>query len=549
MAMSASSPESAAAATDVVQPLELRDYQLRIIKEISDQTRGRKSLLVCAPTGAGKTIVLAETIAKMIRSGKRAAVLVHRQELVKQTFNAVERQCGGTPPGVIWKGKFEWDQPALILAQSTVLSQPIPESLQGIPLLIIDEAHHTVAPSWLQTIERLAPKKLLGFSATPFRQDKEPLCPEPFEQVIRPITPKELIERDILCPARIESLAIQGANGAIRPIGQARNLPQLYLQAVRYAIGQDRNKILLYVSQTPKHTPMGVMKATEKTLHQAGITACSVSQNLSSKRREEEIKRFVSSSGTSVLLNYIALTEGTDLPLVDCVIVGRHTASESTIIQMIGRGLRKHPLKSDCLVIDFTGRNDMDSIIHYWRLDQPREKGASTAAVRDNNLDKAELERLSVKFAKSITPAREAHIEYAWFRPFPGRPLQALPTTLEAGKPESYITVEPRKNGKWRVSRLSLQSQGPSPIVKRQTGDLTEEETLIEIRKTLGHKAPMLARNAPWRLKEASQAQQDAIKKLFRGRAGEAPVVKLAGEASDAIAHERFRRRVNPQLL
>ena len=209
----------------------------------------------------------------------------------------------------------------------------------------MDEAHHTIAPSWLQTIERLAPKKLLGFSATPFRQDKEPLCPEPFEQVIQPITPKELIERDILCPARIESLPIHGANGAIRPIAQARNRPQLYLQAVQYAISQGRDKTLVYVSQTPKHTPLAVMKATARALHQAGITACTVSQNLSARQREEAIQRFVSAPGASVLLNYIALTEGTDLPLVDCVIVGRHTASESTIIQMISRGLRKHPQK------------------------------------------------------------------------------------------------------------------------------------------------------------------------------------------------------------
>ena len=107
----------------------------------------------------------------------------------------------------------------------------------------------------------------------------------------------------------------------------------------------------------------------------------------------------------------------------------------------------------------------------------------------------------------------------------------------------------PEKNGKWRVSRLSLQTSGPAPVSKRQAGELTEEETLIEIRKILGNKAPMLARNAPWRLKQASESQINTIKRLFRNRPDEQPIVKLAGEASDAIAHERFRRRVNPRLL
>ena len=110
---------------DACQRLQLRDYQDRIIDEIREKTRGRKSLLVCAPTGAGKTIFLAEIVAKAVRKGYRAAVLVHRQELVKQTYAAVQRQCG-VPPGVIWKGTFEWDAPAFFLAQNTVLSQPIP---------------------------------------------------------------------------------------------------------------------------------------------------------------------------------------------------------------------------------------------------------------------------------------------------------------------------------------------------------------------------------------------------------------------------------------
>ena len=102
------------------------------------------------------------------------------------------------------------------------------------------------------------PRYLLGFSATPFRLDKEPLCPEPFAGVIQPVTPMELIQQKLLCPAVIESPLVCGPDGEPRPINQASNPEEIYHQAVRYALGQGRSRILLYVSQTQEHSPVQV---------------------------------------------------------------------------------------------------------------------------------------------------------------------------------------------------------------------------------------------------------------------------------------------------
>ena len=306
---------------------------------------------------------------------------MHRQELVKQSRAKIIQQAQ-MEPGVVWQGTREWDRPITILAQDTVASLEIPWTLP-LDILMVDEAHHTVAPSWINTIERLNPRFLMGFSATPFRQDREPLSPKPFANVIRPITPKELIDRDILCAAQIQSPVVLDRNGEVQPISHASNPENIYLQAIRYAIGQNRNRILLYVSQTRSLSPMQVIRKTAQKLRQNGITTGAITQNSSSKQREAIIDRFQSAPGASVLLNYMALTEGTDLPCVDCVVIGRHTESESTIIQMIGRGLRKHEDKLDCLVIQYTNRPDMSDIIHYWRLDgppDPHEEGPTNGA-------------------------------------------------------------------------------------------------------------------------------------------------------------------------
>lgn len=525
---------------------ELHDYQERIIWEARRELAKEPSLLVTAPTGAGKTVILSEIMAQAHAKGRRAALLVHRQELVKQAEASIARQSG-IEPGVVWKSRREWDRPLLVLAQNSVMAQDIPSDVLDIPVLMADEAHHTVAPSWLRTIERIRPKMLMGFSATPFRQDKEPLSPEPFANVIRPVTPKELIDRGILCPAVIEQPLIYNRSGDVEAIGKAANLSEIYRSAIRHAIAQGRSKILLYVSQTPDQTPTEVMDLSVNLLKADGITAAAIGQGMSAKRREREITLFGATPGASVLANYQALTEGTDITLVDCVIVGRHTDSESTIIQMIGRGLRKHWMKNDCLVPDYSGRPDMSQIIHYWRLDGPKELGAGSTKAR--RLNKAQMEELSVQFPGRVGAFGEARVEYPWFRPFEERPTLALPSGGGNDETERYVAVEPSKDGTWRVTEITLNGSGPTPLTRQQSGKLSEEDAVRAVRSALGARAGQVARNAAWRLRPPSERQKQVCRQLSKRSRTPDPQPQTAGEASDYIAKQRFVNRVRPEAL
>ncbi len=493
------------------------------------------------------TVILAEIAARALRSNKRAGLLVHREELVEQAEIKIAAQTGRWP-GVVWQSRREWDQPFTIIAQDTVSGLEIPRGFR-LHILMVDEAHHTVAPGWLRTIERLGPRFLLGFSATPFRQDREPLSPEPFARVIRPITPHELIERDVLCPAVIESPIIHDHNGQVQPVNKASNLENIYLQAVRHAIARGRSKILLYVSQTREHTPLEIIRKTTATLQQNGVTAGAIHQYMSRPKRRAAFSLFKNTAGSSALINYQTLTEGTDLPHVDCVIIGRHTESESTIIQMIGRGLRKHPLKTDCLVLDYSGRPDMDNIIHYWRLDEPREEGGSSPRNRNQRMSKIEMEELAAQFPMEISPMDTERARYPWFRPFETRPLLALPLWSGRGE-ERYVTVEPsrERDGGWKVSRITLHTQGVAPVFRQQGIAPDTREAVRMVRSALGENAPMLERTAGWRLKDASSAQLAQWKKLYQGE-DHGSLELTAGEASDGIAMRRFQNRVDPKLL
>ena len=492
------------------------------------------------------TVCIAEISAMALRRNRRVGVLVHRQELVAQSEEKIIRQCG-QPPGIVWRGRREWDQPVVIMAQDTLAGLEIPPELK-FDILMIDEAHHAVAPGWVRTVERLNPRYLIGFSATPFRQDKEPLCPHPFAEVIRPITPMELIERKLLCPAVIESPVVYDRQGNPQTINQAMNPEEIYAQAVRYAIAQGRIRILLYVSQTRKSTPAQVIRKTTRLLQESGINAGAIYQDLPAKARTGMLARFQNAASASALLNYMALTEGTDLPNVDCVVVGRHTESESTIIQMIGRGLRTHEGKEDCLVLDYTGRPDMNEIIHYWRIDTPEEEKEKTKRERAKSNTPVELEQLATSFPQEISMLDETRINYPWFRPFEDRPIMALPLWSSRDEAGRYITVEPLRKGDWKVSTITLMNRGPSQLRREQATMQRPEEAAAKVRMALGDMAPMLRREAEWRRKESSQAQQKAWSSLHRNDP-QNPAEMTAGEIWDSISKERFRRRVSPSSL
>ncbi len=529
------------------QPLELWDFQADILREIQESLRTVRSLLTTAPTGSGKTVIIAEIMARALRMRNRSALLVHRQELVLQSVDKIARQSG-QQPGVVWQGRREWDAPTLVLAQNTVAGLELPPGIRGIPLLIVDEAHHSVAPTWLDLIREINPRYLLGFSATPFRQDREPLCPEPFAKVIRPVTPHDLIQREVLCPALIESPVVHDQDGQIQPVNQAKNLEHIYSQAVRYALAQGRSRIVLYVSSTHQYTPLEIVHRTTRALQAQGITASAVAEDLSTSQRQTALALFSNAPGAAVLVNYATLTEGTDLPRIDCVIIGRHTDSENTIIQMIGRGLRKHPDKRDCLVLDYTGRPDMDDIIHYWRLDGLKESRNRAKRKRAPGLSRDELMELATEFPNQLSPMDTTRTRYPWFSPFPGRPLLALALWSGRDSPAGYVTVEPARNGDWRVSKVSLHNKGPAPVHRNQTTATSAQDAARLVRMAIGEHAPLMERNAEWRLREPSDAQKRAWLSLYPGMPGVAEKL-TAGEASDAIAQKRFQSRVNPRLL
>ena len=360
-------------------PLQMRDYQEAILDEMREKMEvdGLDSLLVTAPTGSGKTVVFSEYIRRLREEGKTAAVVTHREELLKQAEGAITQQTGETP-GIVWQNQREWNKPITIISHGSLVqqNQQPPEDFK-VDVVIFDEAHHSAAGGWQDIREKLKADKLVGFTATPFREDKKPLVPDIFAETIRPVAPDDLIRKGQLVPARVEKVELLGPDGEPRPIREANNQPALYADGVAYAHRQGRRKIILYVSQSEGKTPSQMVEETKAELDRQKINAgVVISVGPSAADREGAIEEF-RKADRAVLVNYMTLVEGFNEPSTDCVIVGRDTDAENNLIQMVGRGLRPdpdNPAKTNCLVLNYTTRDDVGDILNYWRVDSPDRK-------------------------------------------------------------------------------------------------------------------------------------------------------------------------------
>ncbi len=107
-----------------------------------------RRVLYQLPTGAGKTVIFCEIARQAVSKGKRVLVIVHRQELLRQTISKVSAAC--IPWGAIAPGySMQLDWPLQIAMVQTAARRDI----GSYDLIICDEAHHAVAGSWYSIIE------------------------------------------------------------------------------------------------------------------------------------------------------------------------------------------------------------------------------------------------------------------------------------------------------------------------------------------------------------------------------------------------------------
>jgi superfamily II DNA or RNA helicase len=152
--------------------LPLRDYQRAAIDKLVDGWQGNKNrLAVILPTGSGKTVVFSHLANLMHRQrGVRTLIIAHREELITQAAGKVKAVAPHVAVGIVKAARDEHqDADDNVASIQTLADRRRREAIAGIGLIIVDEAHHAAADTYVEVLKHFggwAGLPVAGFTAT-----------------------------------------------------------------------------------------------------------------------------------------------------------------------------------------------------------------------------------------------------------------------------------------------------------------------------------------------------------------------------------------------
>lgn len=339
---------------------ELRPYQQQARVRIhAEWEAGRTRTLLVLPTGTGKTIVFASVAADQVRAGDRVLILAHRGELLEQAADKLQRSTGlvsavEKAESTCLDSWFRVVVGSVQTLQRTARLERFPQDYFGT--IIIDEAHHAITDGYRRILDYFDHAKVLGVTATPDRGDMRNLG-EVFDSLAFEYKLTDAIKEGYLCkimaqtiPLKLDitSVTMSGGDYAVGDLGTALDpyLEQIAAEMAQRCTGRKTVVFLPLIKTSQKFRDL---------LNAHGFRAAEV--NGQSDDRRQVLADFEADK-YNVLCNSMLLTEGWDCPSVDCVVVLRPTKVRSLYSQMVGRGTRLSPGKTDLLLLDFLWMTD-----------------------------------------------------------------------------------------------------------------------------------------------------------------------------------------------
>jgi superfamily II DNA or RNA helicase len=348
--------------------IEPHYIQKRALEKL-DTTRksGNNKGLVVFATGLGKTYLSAFDIKQF--KPKKALFIVHINEILKQSLNSFQDVL---PKRIKDMGYYigsnkEGDKKVLFASIQTLSRTKNLQKFKKneFDYIIVDETHHTAAPTYKKIFSYFKPKFILGLTATPDRMDKKDILPFYDNNVVFRIDQEEAIKMGYLVPFHY-----YGFKDNI-------DYSKIYFNGFKYDVN-DLNKLLMIKGRdnaiVKKFKEMGEDRKTigfcvsiehadwcAKSFRDAGIKAVAIHSKLDDsetgfdvKKRDQLINDFRNNK-YQIAFVVNMFNEGVDFPDVECLLFLRPTESKTIFIQHMGRGLRLSPGKENVLILDFIG--------------------------------------------------------------------------------------------------------------------------------------------------------------------------------------------------
>lgn len=315
---------------------------------LGELANGARAVCLCGPTGSGKTRMGANIVRALTANGTRVLWLAHRHELVQQAIGAM-----GVPVGVIQAGAPSGTGQCIVAQLQTLVRRAVPE----VDVVVIDEAHRALAPSYERILEQIPGADVVGLTATPCRLDGKGLG-ELFNRLIIAARTSELIAGGYLMRPTVYVAPVvpdlkgvhkQGGDFKADELDAAVNKPALRGDVVRHWLERSAGKPTVCFAVSVAHS-----KALVDDFAAQGVTAVHVDGETSPERRGEALA-MIRDGRAQVLCNVGIVTEGWDFPELHTCILARPTASLSLLLQMWGRVMRVADGKRSALVLDHAG--------------------------------------------------------------------------------------------------------------------------------------------------------------------------------------------------
>jgi superfamily II DNA or RNA helicase len=338
---------------------ELRPYQRDVIADFRSRLLSNTSKVICvAPTGSGKTIILASIIHEVAKAGLNVLVIAHRREIISQTSSKLLDQ--DVRHGIVQAGveprPLERVQVASI---QTLHRRAIGGDRMRLPpadLVVIDEAHHSPAKTYKKLIDAYPNATVLGLTATPCRGDGRGLGGI-FQSIIEAPQVADLIKLGYLVKTRVYAPVDPDLRG-VRTVAGDYNQKQLAERMDRQELVGDIVEHWLKIGERRRTVAFCVDVNHSTHLRDefvnAGVRCEHIDGGTPRDERDATLARLASGE-IEVVTNCMVLTEGWDMPDVGCCILARPTKSIGLYRQMIGRVLRPAPGKVDAIVLDHSG--------------------------------------------------------------------------------------------------------------------------------------------------------------------------------------------------
>lgn len=452
--------------------MELRPYQVASADELRAGYRSgiRRQCLV-SPTGSGKTVLFAFVTKNAVTKGNRVMIIAHRAEILAQisrTLNQVGVEHGMIQSGV----RSDPSKPVHVASVQTLVNRF--DDIPAPDFIVLDEAHHAAAGTWVKVFARYDKARYLGVTATPERLDGRGLN-EFFEKLVLGPSVQWLIDNKFLARPRYFAPQVTPDLSAVRKM--AGDFSKSESEAIIDKPSITGDAVLHYKRHLYPRTAVAFCISLSHAQHvaecfrSAGVPADVIDGKMSDEDRTKRVTHLANGQ-IKVLVSCELISEGFDLPSTGGAILLRPTASLALCLQQIGRALRPKQDGSEAVILDHVG-----NVLRHGLAEEPRnwtlEGRSSKKRTKEAVLETRQCETCFCIFAGLKCPecgveraskVREIEQREGELRELETKKMaEARAARIEVGRAQSYealIAIEKSRGYKrgwafhrWRVSR------------------------------------------------------------------------------------------------